>query len=152
MNPRKRKQKVVTIYDGRTHQVALCRGYRDGLPVFGWGEAPSTLLTTAQLREVGLRRNSQDPLALLVFRHHKPYRHEDTAELFSVELAAPIRGTAQQRRAKVQNALQARRICHTCRVDVGYYVPTSTRQCWECEGGELADPNPMTDFATEVAA
>lgn len=139
MNPRKRKQKVTRVYDGRTHHVALCRGFRDALPMFGWGEAPSTLLTRSQLREVGLRPNGQDPVALLVFRHHKPYRHEETTELFSVELAAPMRGTEQQRRAKVRNALRARRICHTCREDVGYYVPTSTRQCWTCEGLDLAE-------------
>ena len=139
MNPRKRKQKVVTIYDGRTHHVTLCRGFRDMLPMFGYGEAPSTLLTFSQLREIGMRPNGQNPKALLVFRHFKPYRHEETSELFSVELAAPIRGTALQRRAKVQNALRARRTCQECRRDVGYYVPTSTRQCWECEGIDLAD-------------
>ena len=139
MNPLKRPQKVTTVYDGRTHHVTLCRGFRDALPVFGWGEAPSTLLTRSQLREIGLRPAGQDPLALLVFRHYKPYRHEETAELFSVELALPVRGTEQERRAKVQGALRARRTCQTCRTDVGYYVPTSTRQCWECEGIDLAD-------------
>ncbi|HJQ48291.1 MAG TPA: RRQRL motif-containing zinc-binding protein [Amycolatopsis sp.] len=145
MNPLKRKQQVVTVNDGRTHHVALCRGFRDALPVFGWGEAPSTLLSRSQLREIGMRPGGADPVALLVFRHHKPYRHEETTELFSVELALPVRGTAAQRRAKVRNALRARRICQTCREDVGYYVPTSTRQCWTCEGIDLA-------AATEVAA
>lgn len=136
MNPRKRRQQVVTVFDGRTHQVALCRGYRDGLPMFGWGQAPSTLLTVSQLRDAGLRRNGQDPVALLVFRHHKPYRREETVELFSVERAAMRRTPTLAQRAAIQKALQARRICEICRRDVGYYVPTSTRQCWECESGE----------------
>ncbi|MCP2255225.1 ferrochelatase (EC 4.99.1.1) [Prauserella aidingensis] len=136
MNPRKRRQRPVTVFDGRTHHVALCRGFRDTLPVFGWGEAPSTLLTRAQLREAGLRPNGHGPLALLVFRHHKPMARETVAELFSVELAAPQRGTIIQRYAKVEQALRARRVCVECRRDVGYYVPTSTRTCWDCEGIE----------------
>lgn len=137
----------MTVFDGRTHHVALCRGFRDGLPMFGYGEAPSVLLTFSQLREIRMRPNGQDPVALLVFRHHKPYRHEETTELYSIELAAPMRGSDLQRRAKVRNALRARRICHTCGEDVGYYVPTSTRQCWECEGGELADLADMEEVA-----
>lgn len=139
MNPRNRRRRPVTVFDGRTHHVALCRGFRDGLPIFGWGEAPSTLLTATQLRQVGLRRNGQDPVALLVFRHHRPYRREETTELYSVERAAPVRGTECQRRAKVQGALRARRICAECRQDVGYYVPTSTGLCWDCEGIDLAE-------------
>ena len=139
MNPRQRRQQVVTIDDGRTHHVTLCRGFRDMLPMFGYGEAPSTLLTFSQLREIGMRPNGQNPKALLVFRHVKPYRREETTELYSVELAAPMRGTERQRRAKVQNALRTRRTCQECRRDVGYYVPTSTRRCWECEGIDLAD-------------
>lgn len=150
MNPRKRRQRPVTVFDGRTHHVALCRGFRDGLPMFGWGEAPSTLLTVSQLREIGLRRNAQDPVALLVFRHHRPYRREETVELFSVEQAAPVRGTAAQRRAKVARALEARRVCVSCACDVGYYVPTSTRQCWPCwDADNLAA---LDDQAGEVAA
>jgi hypothetical protein len=143
---------VVTVFDGRVHQVALCRGYREGLPVFGWGEAPPTLLTRAQLREAGLRPGGQDPMALLVFRHFKPYARETVAELFSVELAKPRRTPTVAQRAALGKALRARRICRACREDVGYCVPTSTRQCWTCEGAELADPNPMTDLPTEVAA
>lgn len=139
MNPRNRKQRVVTVFDGRTHHVTLCRGFREGLPVFGWGEAPSTLLTRTQLRAVGLRPNGQDPLALLVFRHVKPYARETVAELFSVERAAARRTPTWAQRRAIRAALRARRICQTCRDDVGYYVPTSTRQCWACEGGNLAE-------------
>ncbi|PXY23719.1 hypothetical protein BAY59_29200 [Prauserella coralliicola] len=147
MNPRRRKQQVVTIFDGRVHQVALCRGFQDGLPVFGWGEAPSTLLTRSQLRRAGLRPNGQDPLALLVFRHVKPYRRETVAELFSVELAAARRTPTPAQRVAIGRALRARRTCHTCGVVVAYFVPTSTRQCWECwdtdNGTDFTEAGPV---------
>jgi hypothetical protein len=139
VNPRNRKQRPVTIYDGRVHHVALCRGFLDSLPMFGWGEAPSVLLTVSQLRDAGLRPGGQDPLALLVFRHFKPYARETVAELFSVELAKPRRTPTPAQRVAIAAALRARRVCQTCGVDVGYYVPTSTRRCWDCEGGELAE-------------
>ncbi|WP_236793252.1 RRQRL motif-containing zinc-binding protein [Amycolatopsis sp. GM8] len=120
--------------------------------MFGWGEAPSTLLTRTQLREAGLRPGGADPVALLVFRHFKPYAHETVTELFSVHRAKERRVPSPAQRAAIAAALRARRTCRTCRVDVGYYVPTSTGECWSCEGGELADPDPMTELATEVAA
>jgi hypothetical protein len=131
-NPRNRKQRVVTIYDGRIHQVALCRGFLDGLPVFGWGESPTTLLTRGQLRQAGLRPAGQDPLALLVFRHHKPYRRETVAPLFSVELADARRVPSPAQLQAIESALRARRVCVECARETAYYVPTSTRQCWDC--------------------
>ncbi len=138
MNPRRRKQQAVTVFDGRTYHVVLCRGFRDGLPVFAWGEAPSTLLTRAQLRELGLRPGGQDPVALLVFRHHRPYRRETVAELFSVELAALKRVATPAQQAAIERALAARRICRAgCGREVGYYVPTSTGQCWDCLDREM---------------
>ena len=136
MNPRNRAQQIVRIFDGRVHHVALCRGFLDGLPVFGWGEAPSILLTRTQLRDGGLRPNGQDPLALLVFRHHRPYSRETVASLFSVELAAARRvPTAAQLRG-IGRALAARRVCVECATEQDYYVPTSTRQCWTCFDAE----------------
>lgn len=139
MNPRNCRQTVTTVFDGRTHHVALCRGQRDGLPVFGWGEAPSTLLTRSQLRAVGLRPNGQDPVALLVFRHVKPYARETTAELFSVELAAAYRPPTPAQLTALGRAMEARRTCVDCTEVKDYCVPTSTRQCWTCFGLEQAD-------------
>jgi hypothetical protein len=134
MNPRNRQQHVVTVFDGRVHHVAFCRGWLDQLPVFGWGESPSTLLTRSQLREAGLRPNGQDPVALLVFRHHRPYRRETVAELFSVELAAPYR---PERAGQTAAANAALRVCVDCAREQTYRVPTSTRQCWNCFDAEL---------------
>ncbi|WP_328645209.1 hypothetical protein OHS58_34050 [Amycolatopsis sp. NBC_00348] len=139
MNPRNRRQTVTKVFDGRTHHVALCRGERDGLPVFGWSEAPSTLLTRSQLRAVGLRPNGQDPSALLVFRHHLPYARETTAELFSVELAAPYRPPTPAQLTALDRAMEARRTCVDCAGIQDYCVPTSTRQCWTCFDLEQAD-------------
>ncbi|MEU4672439.1 RRQRL motif-containing zinc-binding protein [Amycolatopsis sp. NPDC023774] len=136
MNPRNGKQQITRVFDGRTHHVCLCRGFRDGLPVFGWGEAPSTLLTKGQLREARLRPNGQDPVALLVFRHVKPYARETVAELFSVELAAPKRTAAP---GQMVHAMEARRTCVDCTEVQDYCVPTSTRQCWACFEIEQAD-------------
>jgi hypothetical protein len=132
VNPRNRRQFVVTVFDGRVHNVALCRGWLDGLPVFGWGESPSTLLTRSQLRDAGLRPNGQDPVALLVFRHHRPYRRETVAELFSVELAAPRRAPSPAQCRALEFAMRARRVCVSCAREQDYCVPTSTRQCWDC--------------------
>ncbi|WP_199430838.1 RRQRL motif-containing zinc-binding protein [Qaidamihabitans albus] len=139
MNPRNRKQSVVTVFDGRSYLVALCRGYRERLPVFGWGEAPPTLLTRSQLRAVDMRPNGQDPVALLVFRHHRPYRRETVAELFSVERAAPRRTPTPAQRRALSFALRARRVCVDCAREMSYCVPTSTRQCWDCFDAETAD-------------
>ncbi|MGW4488853.1 RRQRL motif-containing zinc-binding protein [Amycolatopsis sp. NPDC004368] len=136
MNPRNRRQQITTVFDGRTHHACLCRGFRDGLPVFGWGEAPSTLLTKTQLRESGLRPNGQDPVALLVFRHLKPYARETVAPLFSVERAA-LKGTAAP--GQMDHAMEARRTCVDCTEVQDYCVPTSTRQCWTCFEIEQAD-------------
>ncbi|WP_326568042.1 RRQRL motif-containing zinc-binding protein [Amycolatopsis rhabdoformis] len=139
MNPRNRKQQVTTVFDGRTHHACLCRGFRDGLPMFGWGEAPSTLLTRAQLREAGLRPNGQDPVALLVFRHVKPYAHETVAELFSVERAALKRTATPAQLVALSRAMDARRVCVDCGVVQEQCVPTSTRQCGTCEDTAMAD-------------
>lgn len=144
MNPRNRKQEVVTVFDGRSHLVALCRGFREGLPVFAWGEAPPTLLTVSQLAAArgedaphGLSPGGQDPVALLVFRHHRPYRRETVAELFSVERARPKVRTAARMR-NLACAERALRTCVDCAREHGYRMPTSTRQCWDCLDAELA--------------
>ena len=139
MNPRNRTQRIVFIVDGQTTHAVMCRGLQDNLPVFGWGEAPSFLMTRSQLREAGFRPNGQDPLALLVFRHHRPYRREEVAELFSVELAAPRRTPTPAQLQALQNAMRARRVCVVCTVEQDYCVPTSTRQCWACFEVEQAD-------------
>ena len=145
----RRVQNVVHIADGDTTLVALACGTREGLPVFGYGEAPAGLLTTTQLRAAGLSPAGLDPLALLVFRHRKPYARQTVAELFSVEQAAARPEPSEaQRAARLRNlefAHRALRTCVDCTEEQDYRVPTSTRQCWSCLEIEMAN-------AVEVAA
>lgn len=140
---RRPRFEVTTLWDGRT---VFCRGYRDGLPVFGWHDVPSGLATRRQLRAAGLRPGGQDPVALLVFGHRKPARRVEVAHLYRLDLAHPKRTPTLAQRAAIELALEARRTCRTCHQDRGYYLPTSTRQCWTCwqttnhddERGEVA--------------
>jgi hypothetical protein len=73
-------------------------------------------------------------LALLVFRHFKPYARETVAPLFSVELAKPKRTAAP---GQMEGAMRARRTCRECGQVKPYCVPTSTRQCWDCFDAEF---------------
>lgn len=140
MNPRNRSQQVVFVHDGRSTHAVLCRGFRETLPVFGWGEVPSFLCTRTQLRDAGLRPNGQDPKGLLVFRHRKPYARETVAELFSIELAAARRTPSPAQLVALGRAMEARRVCVAgCGLIKDYCVPTSTRQCWTCFEAEQVD-------------
>ncbi|WP_410662790.1 RRQRL motif-containing zinc-binding protein [Amycolatopsis sp. lyj-84] len=134
---------IVHIPCGDTVLVAEARGVREGLPWFGWDEAPAGLATPSQLREAGLSRAGLDPVALLVFRHRKPYARETVAELFSVDQAArrPEPSQAQQvsRLQNLKHAMRARRTCVDCTEEQDYCVPTSTRQCWRCLQIEMAN-------------
>ncbi|MEC3974590.1 RRQRL motif-containing zinc-binding protein [Amycolatopsis sp. H20-H5] len=132
MNPRKVKLQTTTLFDGHTHHIVECRGFRDGLAVFGWNEAPEMLLTTKQLHAEGLCRNRQDPAALLVFRHHRPYSRETVSELFWRDLAAPSVPRSPLQVLSLVSARRALRVCVTCTEEQTYRVPTSTHQCWAC--------------------
>ena len=129
---------LVTIWDGTT---AFCRGHLDGLPVFGWREAPAGVETVRGLRRLGLRPGGTDPVALLVFRHRAPMRRCEVAELYRVDLALPKRTATPAQRDSITRALQARRTCPTCPEDQQvkpYYVPTSLGQCWDCVSETVA--------------
>ncbi|MFI9449206.1 RRQRL motif-containing zinc-binding protein [Amycolatopsis sp. NPDC052450] len=134
---------IVQIPYGDTLLVAEARGFREGLPYFGWDEAPAGLYTTTQLHEAGWSVAGLDPVALLVFRHRKPYARETVAELFALADAAlrPEPSTAQRvsRLQNLQYAMRARRTCVTCTEEQDYCVPTSTRQCWSCLEIEMAN-------------
>ncbi len=143
------KQIIVYIPYGDTALVALARCTWGGLPVFGWGEAPGGLYTTSQLREAGLSAAGLDPVALLVFRHRKPYARQTVAELYTLIDAtlrpAPSEAQRVSRLRNLAYAERALRTCATCTEEQDYRVPTSTRQCWTCFETESAD-------AVEVAA
>ncbi|MFJ8910603.1 RRQRL motif-containing zinc-binding protein [Amycolatopsis sp. NPDC102389] len=134
---------IAHIPCGDTVLVAEARGFREGLPYFGWNEAPAGLYTTTQLREAGLSAAGLDPRALLVFRHRKPYARETVAELFTVADAVerPVPSQAQQvsRLRNLQYAMRARRTCVDCAEEKDYCMPTSTRQCWSCLEIEMSN-------------
>ena len=134
-NPRNRRQEVVVMFNGR---VELCRGFLYGLPVFAWGEAPADLLTRDQLRGAGLQPGGHDPVALLVFRHVKPYARETVASLYRTDLAVARQPATVTQLRGLAAAHRVRRTCRTCGCLQTYYVPTSTRQCWDC--WDLDDP------------
>lgn len=134
---------IVRIPYGDTLLIVEARGVRDGLPWFGYGEAPPDLFTTTQLREAGLSSAGLDPVALLVFRHRRPYARETVAELFALIDAAfrpePSEAQRVSRLRNLQYAMRARRTCVDCAREQDYCVPTSTRQCWACFEAECAN-------------
>ena len=122
-----------TLWDGRT---VFSRGRVGRLAVFAWrgrpGGVPDGLATRRQLRSAGWRPNGQDPYALLMFGHRKPYRRIEFADLFRIDLAAPKRVATRAQLAAISKALMARRTCPECRQVKDYYLPTSEDKCWEC--------------------
>lgn len=129
---------LVTLWNGQT---AFCRGHLDGLPVFGWREAPAGVDTVRGLRRRGLRPGGADPVALLVFRHRRPMRRCEVAELYRVDLAVPKRTATSAQREAIERALLARRTCPTCppKAQVKtYFIPRSLGQCWDCADQDMA--------------
>ncbi|WP_199441708.1 RRQRL motif-containing zinc-binding protein [Umezawaea beigongshangensis] len=115
------------------------RGTCEGVPLLSWGTADRARLATyRQLRRRGLRPGGQDPVAVLYFRHNAS-KHQVKANLYRIDLAKPVRPMTPARWTALAKANLARRICHSCGRDVGYVVPTSTRQCWPCfEADDIA--------------
>lgn len=124
---------VVLPWNG---QSVFCRGFADGLPVFGFrgrpGAVPAGLCTRRQLRAKGLRPESPYPVALLWFRHVKPYRRSELCELFREETAVPVRAMTPAMWRAHDAAMRARRFCHTHRGHVDHYVRGPLKQCFEC--------------------
>lgn len=113
------------LWDG-TH--TWCRGVRDGLPVWRWGEAPAGLVTRSQLRAQRLRLGrGQDPYGLLEWAGGRR-----TAELFRIDLAVPARVYSSAVAASVAAMCAAHRTCRRCGAVSDRYLPTSTWWCWPC--------------------
>ncbi|MER6747381.1 RRQRL motif-containing zinc-binding protein [Streptomyces fungicidicus] len=105
------------------------------LPVFRWRLAPDGYATRRQLRALGLRPGGQDVAAQL----ERPRRRRGplVAYLYRVDLAKPVRPMTPARRAALNKANAARRLCPTCRRDAGYVIPAALGTCVPC-----ADPDP----------
>ncbi len=102
-------------------------GERYGLPTYPWHWAPEGLYTIRQLREKGLRPGGQDPAAQILWR-----RGQRVAYLYRADLAKPRRRPTINQPAAVGRALQARRICPTCRTEQSCYIPRSLGECNDC--------------------
>lgn len=135
------REPVVLPWNGIT---AFCRGLRDGLPVFGWREAPKGLATKRGLRALGLSRRGLDPVALLVFGHRRPARREEVAELYLIEHAKPVLPMTPAEWAAHEAMMRARRTCRTCRRVVDHCVRGPKRQCSGCYA---ADPTAHLEAA-----
>jgi len=125
--------------DGRQ---MFCQGFRDGLPWWGWGEAPAGLVTKTQLREQGLRRSrGQCAVGLLVFRKHGC--GEQVAQLFEVDEAIESRPMSPRWRAAIERACQAHKVCRGCGREFQHYLSSKTWRCWPCmeKTGDFGQPD-----------
>jgi hypothetical protein len=113
------------LWDGRH---VWCSGYREGLPWWGWGWAPTGLATKSQLHGRKLRlRPRQDPYGLIVWK-----RGRRTAELYRVDQALPSRRMSTRWLAAIAAMQRAHRTCRRCGTDTGRWLPTSTWKCPDC--------------------
>ncbi|CAL9605829.1 hypothetical protein SUDANB95_05487 [Actinosynnema sp. ALI-1.44] len=129
------REPVVLPWSGET---AFCRGLRDGLPVFGWREAPAGLATRRGLRALGLSRRGLDPVALLVFGHRRPYRREEVAELYLIADARPVLPMTPAEWDAHAAMMRARRTCRTCHRVADHCVRGPRRQCSSCYAADPA--------------
>ena len=123
----------IQLWNG-TH--TWCHGYREGLPWWRWGGAPSGLCTRSQVHAAGRRlARGQDPCGLIVRR-----RGKRTAALYRLDQTAPSRRKTPALLAAVEVMERARRTCRSCGETRDYRMPTSTKTCWPCmEAADAAE-------------
>jgi hypothetical protein len=112
----------VQLWDGRRWPGRV----RDGLPEFGFGQAPSGLSTRRQLRERGLSRGGQEPFARLTWKRERRF-----AWLYVDERARAKRTPSDKQLAAVGKALAARKVCAECG-PVDHFVRTTDQLCGDC--------------------
>lgn len=81
-----------------------------GFPTYRWGDAPRHLMTRRQLAEAGLRKNRQDPVAVMRIY----VEGWQVAYLYDSTCAAPRRPWTAAKQAAVQKAADAKRKCRDC--------------------------------------
>ncbi|BFV58279.1 hypothetical protein KCMC57_up33830 [Kitasatospora sp. CMC57] len=104
-----------------------------GIPTYPWRQAPEGYLTRRQLRARGLRPNGQDVAAQILWRSR--FGGTALACLYRPELAAPVREMTPRRRAALDAANRARRMCPDCGRDAGYVLPRHLGTCIPCADG-----------------
>jgi hypothetical protein len=100
------------------------------IPVYPWRLAPDGLATRRQLRAMDLRPGGQDVAAQI----ERPRRRRAplVAYLYRVDDAMPVRPMTPAKRAALEKANAARRLCPQCRMDAGYVIPSSLGMCVPC--------------------
>ncbi|WP_031027760.1 RRQRL motif-containing zinc-binding protein [Streptomyces sp. NRRL WC-3725] len=101
------------------------------LPVYPWRLAPDGLATLRQLRAAGLRPGGQD-VAAQIERPRRKGRPPLVAYLYRIDQARPVRPMTPAKRAALERANRARRICPECRRDAGYVIPAALGMCTPC--------------------
>lgn len=123
--------------------AVICRGFRDGLPVFGWrgkpGAVPNGLYTRGQLRAKGLRPGGADADGLLVFGHRLPARSEEVCELWREEIAVPVRSMTPRMWLAHEAAMRARRFCQAHQGYVDHCVRGPRKQCGTCFANDTTE-------------
>jgi CxxC motif-containing protein (DUF1111 family) len=108
------------------------------LPTWPWKWAPAHMATRRQLRAQGLAPGGHDPVAQVVWRHHKQVR---VAYLYDKALAVPKRQPTPAQLEAIGKALAARKTCPSCHVEQPYCLPRSLGECLDCaEGARRAQP------------
>ncbi|HET6294069.1 MAG TPA: RRQRL motif-containing zinc-binding protein [Kribbella sp.] len=112
----------IELWDGRRWPGRV----RNGLPEFGFGQAPAGLSTRGQLRERGLCRGGQEPFARLTWKKDQRF-----AWLYVDAHAKPKRTATEAQLAAVEKALAARKVCAECG-PVDHFVRTTDQLCGNC--------------------
>jgi hypothetical protein len=104
-------------------------GKKYGTPTYPFHWVPEGLMTRRQLRKANLAPGGHDPVAQILWKHHKQTRK---AFLYDASLAVPKRVPTPAQLTAVQKALTARKICPACGQDKGYCIPKSLGECVDC--------------------
>ncbi len=114
------------------------QGRRHGIPTWPFGMAPDGLFTRSQLRQMGLRPTG-DPVAQLMWDapsgRRPPGGGARTAALYRLSDTLLRDPVSPARLAQLAGARAARRICPSCRRDVGYVPPAHLGERLDCHDG-----------------
>ncbi|GAB3462517.1 RRQRL motif-containing zinc-binding protein [Actinophytocola sediminis] len=115
----------------------------NGLPTFGFRDAPPGLATRRQLRTAGLCPGRQSVAAQLVWRQGRRW-----AALYRRELAVASPGATTGQLAALRRAEHVLRTCANCGRRWEFRLPPSFgRRCWPCVSAAEANPTEYGEIA-----